>query len=223
MDPVTIVVLLIGFGVWVLSNVMRNAAPNQPAGKPGPRPRAAGSDIDRFLEEINRRRQQQQQQQPLQRQPPPAAAPERPAAALPRRPMPARPIEAKPLEARPRPKPKPVRVEQALPRAKAVVGTETQTKAEPVLRPQAIVVGTPVVPPPSARVVDVAPMAAGLTAQESAAAQPAGSAEAMASLRGPSSLALEIRRLLREPPSLRAAMVATEILGPPRCRRRFRR
>lgn len=227
MDPVTIVVLLIGFGVWVLSNVLKNAAANQPAGKQGPRPRPArpaGSEIDRFLEEINRRRQQQQQ--PL-RQAPAAEAPPQASAAPPRRPQPVRPIEARPLHGRPKSKPKPVRVEQPLPRVKAVIVGETLAKAEPAVRPQAIVVATPVAPPPTARVVDIAPMLGVSVPQEPAAAekvaQAAGPVEATVASRGRPSLAQEIRRILHEPASLRAAVVATEILGAPRCRRRFRR
>lgn len=76
---------IIAFAVWVINNLQQRQreAAKQAAGggaRPaGQRPRPGNSEIDRFLEEINRRRQQQQMEQrqepPRAQQPPPVRRP----------------------------------------------------------------------------------------------------------------------------------------------------
>lgn len=205
MDPITIAILLVGFGVWVLSNVLKNAGAKNPGGGPiAARPRAAANEIDRFLEEINRRRQQQQ--------PPAQQAPQ------------ARPVPARPVPARPIPQAKPVRVEQGPPRAKPISRPEPKPKAKPVAaRPQAIVVATPVEPSPSARVYDVVPVDVPLADLPAALALKPAGGPGQAAPRPSGAMAKQIRQLLRHRATVRSVLVASEILGPPMCRRRGRR
>jgi hypothetical protein len=105
-----ILVLLIPVGVWVLSSLFKGAdadEANRPRRGPGQggRPRAA-SDIDRFLEEINRRRKESAERQftppqevpvaeEVRRGPPPRAQTPR------RRPGSSRPNRARPVRSVP--------------------------------------------------------------------------------------------------------------------------
>jgi hypothetical protein len=208
MDGMTIAILLVGFGVWILSNVLKNAGAKNPPGMGpiAPRPRAAVNEIDRFLEEINRRRQQQQPpQQVPQAQPVPQGRP------LPERPIPARPI----------PQAKPVRVEQSVPRAKPLPRPEAKPKVRPEpVRPQAIIVAKPVEPPPTARIQDVVPTDVPRADLPAALALKPAGGPSQALPRAGDSLAKQVRLLLRNRSTLRSVLVASEILGPPLCRRR---
>lgn len=110
MDWVGIVALAVGFVIWLISNLAKaNEAPGRRPGAPAgggaanepPRPRPSTTEIDRFLEEINRRRQQQQQRRPGSLESTETAAPP---------PPPARPrVEDRPVpvpRSRPAPAPK---------------------------------------------------------------------------------------------------------------------
>lgn len=112
MEP-TLVILGIGFVVWLVSTLYKNAEDAKRRVEPerAQRVRAGTTEIDRFLEEIQRRRMQQQAQQqgqrplqvePLRARPVPPSA-ERPPIAIPARPLPARPLPARPVPARPLP------------------------------------------------------------------------------------------------------------------------
>jgi hypothetical protein len=67
---------IIAFAVWVINNLQqrqREAAKQVAAGGPrpgAPRPRSTASEIDKFLEEINRRRQQQERPESTAAPPP---------------------------------------------------------------------------------------------------------------------------------------------------------
>ena len=68
---VGILALAVGFVIWLISNLARgNEPPRRPGAPPAAgeptRQRPSTTEIDRFLEEINRRRQQQQQRKPAQ-------------------------------------------------------------------------------------------------------------------------------------------------------------
>jgi hypothetical protein len=72
MDWGTLLILGIGFCVWLFSALFKGAENAKKAmGQPGgpARPRPSATEIDRFLEEINRRRQQQQRR-PVEAPPP---------------------------------------------------------------------------------------------------------------------------------------------------------
>ncbi|HMP02179.1 MAG TPA: hypothetical protein PKD86_04650 [Gemmatales bacterium] len=201
MDPMTIVVLLVAFGVWVISNVLKNAGEvKKPGGGPiAARPRPAATDIDRFLEEINRRRQQQQ---PPPQQQPPARTP---------RAIPVESVEP------PRQRQRPVQ---------AKVIEKPKPKAKPVSqRPKPVVMARPVEPPPTARVYDMvpAPLGTSLDLPTPVLLAPVG-------LLGPTArgtpapsrneLTRQVQGYFRNPVNLRAAFVLGEILGQPRCRKR---
>lgn len=67
-DWFMLIIPAIAIGIWAFRNVMeRSNEANRtlpPPGRPaGQRPRSATAEIDRFLEEVNRRRQLQQQRQ----------------------------------------------------------------------------------------------------------------------------------------------------------------
>ncbi len=80
-------VIVVSVLVWIMSNLFSTKeedqveAPSPPRKPPASRPRPSASDIDRFLDEMNRRRRQTAEQQPG-----PA-----PTAPRPRRPKPVRP------------------------------------------------------------------------------------------------------------------------------------
>lgn len=78
MDWITIIIVVISISVWALAN-LANMNKKQPqigqAANAGPRNRPSATEIDRFLEEVNRRKQQQQERRasappPVQKQPP---------------------------------------------------------------------------------------------------------------------------------------------------------
>jgi hypothetical protein len=64
MDWITIIIVVISISVWALAN-LANMNKKQPqigqAANAGPRNRPSATEIDRFLEEVNRRKQQQQE------------------------------------------------------------------------------------------------------------------------------------------------------------------
>jgi hypothetical protein len=96
-DWIQYAIPLVVLAVWILSNLGRSAqqraekqlqAP-RPAPRPASPPAAKGSDIDRFLEEVNQRRRRQQQEKSASVRPTPAE-PARP------RPRPTPPVKPRP-------------------------------------------------------------------------------------------------------------------------------
>lgn len=176
---------LIAVGIWIIVNVVRGletARKEMPAPRPVDRPRPA-SDIDRFLEEINRRRQEQEQRRPVE--PPPvrrqkpiprsSQRPQRPAPSRPRRPV------AEPMVAMPVPAAEPIpEVLPALPVESALPAAHGSLR-----------VTIPTLPLPQRGVL-------------------------------PAHL-VELQRLLGSAQGLQAAVLAEQILGPPRSRRRLGR
>ncbi len=112
-DWISWAIPLAALGIWILTNLAKGAeAKKQPErARPAPRPQTKSTEIDRFLQEINRRRQQQQEQE---RAPPVA----KPVVEVPRpRPRPPQP----PQPSRPRrPVATPIVVE-AVPRAEPAI------------------------------------------------------------------------------------------------------
>jgi hypothetical protein len=128
MEWVSVIVLVVGFLVWLLSNLTRSneaaRRPGAPAGQENqPRQRPSTTEIDRFLEEINRRRQQQQQRRSA-----PVEAVEPVAPVPPRR------------EERPRPRPAP-RTPQR-PTVRSTYTAPPPVQAIPTVLPVAQVVAT---------------------------------------------------------------------------------
>lgn len=72
---------LIALVIWIIANVARGVEAGRKDQQPGPRPvqrpRPATTEIDRFLEELNRRRQQQRRppERPAERRPGPRPRP----------------------------------------------------------------------------------------------------------------------------------------------------
>jgi hypothetical protein len=200
---------IVVLGVWILSSLLRNnEEERRNPRKPRPFPDREGgqvdrpqgkssSDIDRFLEEVNRRRRQAGEARKV---PPP---PERPqvrtppvAEAVPvqrqRRPPPAQ--GGRPVTPRARRQPVPERVVEVLPQAEPVTAVEVVPPAAPVLWPP----------------VEDAYKLAGATS--------AGVAQ-VTGIRKPSPELTQLAALLRTPQSMRSAMLLRIIFDPPVCRR----
>ncbi len=196
MDPVIYIVILAA-AVLFLSNIFRGDKEAQNSKRTGPanRARPPEGDVDRFLEEINRRRREANERRAAKsdlpaQPPPPLRRPE------PRRPEP--PRRSLPSESRP------ARVPQApVPKVQT---PSVLKKAPPVVLPVSPVVAAPVVvaevkPPP----LSPAPAAAKVTS------------------RAPSPAVARLLPLLHSRQTLRAAILLQEILGPPLAHRRKRR
>jgi hypothetical protein len=105
-DWFVLIIPAIAIGIWAFRNVIeRSNEANRnvpPAGRPvGQRPRSATAEIDRFLEEVNRRRQMQQQRQTQARRP--------------QEPIVVEAVEVAPPPIAPRARPVPPRVRAATP------------------------------------------------------------------------------------------------------------
>jgi hypothetical protein len=130
MDWVMFIIPVIAVGIWAIKTAIEKGAEAnrnvpQPARPGGPR-RSASSEIDRFLEEVNRRRQEQQRQSRRPAPPPPSRTIEVEVEAQPApRPRPVyrpRPSMPPPIR-RPVPEPIVVVAEPAIPEAIAVPAT----------------------------------------------------------------------------------------------------
>lgn len=193
---------IIAFIVWIIAQVIRAGqqanVPPPPQRPPQPRPqRAADAEIERFLEEINRRRQAQRER--------PAEAPP------PRREVPTvQPVEA------PAPKPRP----RPVPRAKPV------SQPPPVRRPPAPSLveplPTPAAPPPIP-VPPVPDLVQAAQAEAAAVAEEIGRLEfkpiAPVKRPEPPPLLKRLREMLTSD-GIRTAILVNELIGPPKCLRR---
>jgi hypothetical protein len=217
MGGIPVIVLVVFLVIWVLTNVLRaqqddsktvrrrpgQGLPNRPA---APLDRNTGTDIDRFLAEIDRLRQRGAQQGDE-------------SAAAPRPPAPAPPV-ARP---RPQPQPRPQPAQRARP--------TTLPRTSPAARPT---VAAPPPPPPPLRPPDPAPVVtifqrgapAGPSTtdlkigQTTLAALPVGAASPSARKPPPKGSPLEaIEMLLRGRQGVAAAILLGEVLGPPKSRR----
>lgn len=197
------VIPIIAFIVWVISQVIRASQqaniPPGPQRPPQARPqRAADAEIERFLEEINRRRQAQAGR-PLEERVPPR-----------REPPPVQPVEA--------PAPKPLRPRSAAPRVKPVSQPPpvrrrpAPTLVEPLPTPP-----PPPAPPPTPDLVQAA------QAEAAAIAAEVGSLEfkpiAPVKRPEPSPLLKRLREMLTSD-GIRAAILVNELISPPKCLRR---
>lgn len=191
--------------VWILSNIFgKGEEPQRPrpgARRPGQAPPRPENEIERFLQEINRRRQaaEAQQRDPSQPMPEPRPTPET-------RPTPeARPVPQqvrRPAPAPPAPKRRPQRpVPTPAQRPRRLVDEPILT-VEPVVAPRR----SEVVPVVAVSEVAVAPAAASLLGQ----AQPVAQSASLA----------QFNALLRSSQGLKTAILLQEVLGQPRCRRR---
>lgn len=193
-DWIAWIIPLIAFIVWLISNVAKGAEQQAPRaggmGQAPPRPRPASAEIDKFLEEINRRRQQQQQQ----RQRP--AMEDEPKPLPPPRPRPAPRVEERP--APPPPRPKPARPKPAMPRPRPI---ETARPA-PLLMPE------------------VAPAPAAPLFAEEGQPPPTAPRPTAVGAPGANVLPTEFHKLLGSKQGIRLAFLAQEVLGPPVSRRR---
>jgi hypothetical protein len=192
-------VLVIFLIVWIVSSLIQgvekersrmNRSRPLPGGDrpPGERSsRRAPTDIDRFLEEVNRRRRQAAERRPATagREKPPAPLPG-PLAPSSRPRMPARPVGGKPII--PAPRVASGKIPEAIP------VTETTAAAE------ILAVASVMHAAPAANVPETSPVAA------------TGAAEVE---KEPAALP-PLAELLRGPDNLRTAVILHEILGPPR-------
>jgi hypothetical protein len=207
-------IILISVAMWFLSNLFRGGEDERAQGRPGQDPRrnpggrgkTAGADIDRFLEEINRRRKEAAERQGVK--PPEALSP---ATARPRRPRPQRP----------EPSPRSAQIPMALPVARAERRPEVRrTLEEPVLA----VAVEEVVKPASERKPARTALPAARVQAVAVVAEPVLPASltaiATVSMKAQSPALTQLMSLLRTPQTLRTAVLLHEILGPPRCRRR---
>ncbi len=198
------VIPIIAFIVWIISQVIRAGQqanlPQGPQRQPQVRPlRPADAEIDRFLEEINRRRQAQAGRPVEERVPPRREAPA------------VQPVEA--------PAPKPARVRPA-PRVKPV------SQPPPVRRPAASLVEPLPTPPPPPTPPPMPNLVQTAQAQAAAIAAEVGSLEfkpiAPVKRPEPPPLLKRLREMLTSD-GIRAAILVNELISPPRCLRHFRR
>lgn len=186
------IVPLIALAVWILSSLIKGAeepAKAEGKGPPGAPPRPQ-SEVDKFLEEINRMRRRQAEEQrrevPGVRPQPPQSIPEV---------VPVEPA-APNFEQQRRPavvRPSVVQVPVQVPRPRQVKQPRTEAKP-PAARPMVVE------PPP--------PPAPPLLPPNRA---PAGKLSPAVG---------QLHALLRSPQSAQVGVLLHEVLGPPRCRRR---
>jgi hypothetical protein len=203
MNPFIWIVIIVFVLIWIVNNFLRSAQEERTANR-----RRLGGDgqtatqgtrrpkteIEQFLEEVNRRRRQketrqsppaEEEQQPMRT--PVAARPARQPAAEPRRPRPATRVGRTMPEREPQ---RPVPVEDVV-----VVDTASRpTVGQNTLGQMTPVVGAPPAPAPATLVADeirVTPLN-------------------------------ELTTLLRSTEGMRVAMILQEVLAPPRCRRPYR-
>ncbi len=208
---ITFIIPLIALVVWIVANLVRvpNQPPNQ-ARRPQPRPRPSLpeqspqekpiSDLDRFLQEVQRRREQSESQQTARR----AAPPPLPAAVVP---------------APPRLCPPPLPRVMLAPAAPAPALQASGLSPLPQVRPPRPAETRPLTKEENAE------RQAAARVQEAAAGEQLQLA-AYAQVRRKPSRGLvsgQLAEMLRNRRSLRAAFVLREILDQPLCRRRPRR
>jgi hypothetical protein len=198
----TLIILGIGFLVWLVSTIYKNAEEARKRAEPQqtPRRQSAASEIDRFLEEIQRRRSQQQ----ASARPAPPPPLERPRPVQPilidrprpsqKPPVQARPVPAHPVKARP--------VQAAAPSRPAIPARLVGGRSVPLA---AVFIEQP----------EPAPLEATLVAD---AAETPESRSRPAVAATSSAVAAEVRRTLRSRNGIKQAFLASVILGPPRAR-----
>jgi hypothetical protein len=191
--------LIVGAAIWIIGQLLRQNAEEDPKKRPQPRPQppqdrpnrprpqSGTSDLDRFLQEVQRRKQMAEgrakpppppKRQPQQRRPPPRNVPDVLPTRTPgaeRRAEPAV-IDVVPVEA-------PARVPMPAPAAAPVAAVVAPGDVAPVVRR--------VFPPP--RKAQLTPALA------------------------------QLQKLMASRDSLRAAVLLQEVLGPPLCHRHGRR
>lgn len=209
--PNGLIVLLVIVGISVAISVLSNwlksqqqteqakAAERRSAARQAPSPetrpgKAAGSDIDRFLEEIDKLRKR--------------SAAEAPSGT----PIVAKPVVAKPArqateQAKPKPKPK-----------RAVGEPLPSATTPPVMQPTAVAPAIPVVSPQRAGQTPITPVAAAqLPRSPVTTARPTVTASRTAPR---SEVATQLTGFLKGKQGLRVAFVLHEVFGPPKCRHR---
>ncbi|HEV3262652.1 MAG TPA: hypothetical protein VG013_37780 [Gemmataceae bacterium] len=203
MLQIILIVFAIPVAVWILSSLLRAAEEERPGNRPrvgpgargpnAPRPRRPASDIDSFLEEVNRRRREgaeRQGQLPAER--PLPTQPARPRMPVPR----AEPVPRR-LSPSAVPVPRPARIPVATAQPVDVVVVAEAVRPAPG-RPAPVAAPTPA--SPSARLF----IPTLVKAQRVSAAAP------------------QLMALLRSPQGLRTAVLLQEVFGPPLCQRQGR-
>jgi hypothetical protein len=230
-----LIIPLIGFGVWLLSNIFRVAEEAQKNQKPPlppgeDRPRRGGTDLDRFLQEARQRRQTAQRQgpesgegMPIIRSPErPPEWTERPPLEAPRAPERRQPDRPRDVPRQPVPElPRPRRTVSDVPQASPV-------SQPPLAKPVMLELVPDAPPSPSSKPTVPKPATPGDLARAKAPAAPASappSPPAPAPVttsrdQGPSPVLLQVARLLRGPQTAGTGFVLREILDRPLCRRR---
>lgn len=196
-----LIIPLIAFAVWILSNLLKEPElppKERPRGEGDPfRPRRLPSDVDRFLAQQRQRRAEAERvREPVSQ---PVAQPERPARERPARDQPRPREERRPVqerETRPvSPPQSPAPTRPPVPVAVPVADRPTPTAAPPA----------PLAPlPDSGR---------NTPSTARAATTPALALPVNAALLPP------LDQLLRSPQAARAAFILREIIDSPRCRR----
>ncbi len=209
-----LIIPLIAFAVWILSNLLKEPEPppkDRPRGDWDPsRPRRTPAEIERFLAQQRQRRAEAERPREAITQPvPPADRPprERPARPQPRPPEPRRPAREREagLASRPAPRrPVPVPVPIPVPLPVKVADRPTPTAVPPAP------------PTPVAQPVSVAAPAPPVEATPASPVQPA--AQTPAATVNPAGLPT-LSQLLRTPQAARLAFILREIIDPPLCRR----
>jgi hypothetical protein len=189
------IIPVIAVAVWIISQLRNAEEQGRVKRPPGPRT----SEVDKFLEEINRMRRQsnpapQESPRTVDQFPSPLEVLPAESAAPPLFEKPARPTEVRSQPRLPKPKGK-----TAKPTRVAVSRTRPPTEVRPA----------------STEILDVIPVSAPLPA-------PAPPPPAPPSPPGSSPM-VQVRGLLRTPGSLQTVFLLHEVIGPPRCRRRGRR
>jgi hypothetical protein len=175
----------------------------RPAEDNPPRPRRSPGEIDKFLEEINRRRREgTEQRQPVAAERPPAPSPRPVAERRPRREVPSLTQDIPSVVPATVRSPAPAPPSVVLMPAKQPVPAE---RGRPAVMVEQVVVASAVPPLPAA------PAAAGGVAP--------GAPAAVVALKPDTPTAVLLRQLLRSPQSLKTAIVLREVLDGPLCRR----
>lgn len=199
-----VMILIIALGVMILGSLFRGSEPERKDGRADDaaagRPRRSANDLDRFLNEIQRRRQAGGRAPQ-----PPAAEGGRPAERRSSRPPQAVPVPtARPSEQSRRRPPRPQTPSSRVPAPTPVVEA-IRTALPPLAEPMVAQVVVPLDRPPLA-----AP----------AAALPAAAPPPSVRERARSPALTQLTAMLRSPRQMRAAIILREILNPPLSQRR---
>ncbi len=190
------VIILIGAAVWIFSHLLKAGNEQQQQQRrqqqqQGGGPRRPGGDIDRFLQEIQRRRQGAPKSPPAERVPPPPVVRETP-----------RPVK---------PPPMPRRVERERAPVLPPPRQRPTERPRPLVPPVEVVVleeVKPAVPVSGIEEAHVAP-------SERAAYR----APTVSAAKTPTEGAKKLVELLSTKEGLQAAILMNEVIGPPRCKR----